>query len=103
MCPKFEAAFQLLGKRWTGLIVRALLMGKHRFSEIQEMIPLISDRMLAERLKELEAAGIVYRTVYPEMPVRIEYGLTEMGRGLESVMDEVQRWADRWAKVLIPS
>jgi len=96
LCPKFEAAFELLGKRWTGLLLRALLMGRHRFSEFQEMIPLISDRMLAERLKELESLGLIERRVYPETPVRIEYHLTKMGRALEPVMDQVQSWADQW-------
>lgn len=96
LCPKFETAFELLGKRWTGLIIRTMLSGKHRFCEIQDMIPQISDRMLVERLKELEAAGVVKRTVYPEMPVRIEYDLTPMGRALEPVMDQVQEWANVW-------
>ena len=96
LCPKFEAAFQLLGKRWTGLIIRAMLSGRHRFSEIQDMIPHISDRMLTERLRELELADIVQRRVYPDIPVRIEYLLTEKGRALEPVMDQVQNWADCW-------
>ncbi|SFU87066.1 winged helix-turn-helix transcriptional regulator [Alicyclobacillus macrosporangiidus] len=96
MCPKFESAFELLGKRWTGLIIRALMSGPKRFKDISEMIPNMSDRMLAERFKELEAAGILVRKVYPETPVRIEYELTEKGKGLGPVMDEVQRWADTW-------
>ena len=96
MCPKFEASFELLGKRWTGLIIRVLLDGPKRFKEISEVIPNMSDRMLAERFKELESAGILVRSVYPDMPVRIEYALTEKGRGLQKVMEEVQRWADRW-------
>ncbi|MCL6548176.1 MAG: helix-turn-helix transcriptional regulator [Alicyclobacillus sp.] len=96
LCPKFESAFELLGKRWTGLIIRVMIQGHRRFSDISSMIPQMSDRMLAERLKELEAAGIVERRVYPETPVRIEYELTEKGWDLSRVMDEVQRWADRW-------
>ena len=96
MCPKFESAFQLLGKRWIGLIIRALMSECHRFSELSEMVPHVSDRMLTERLKELEDVGIVKRNVYPETPVRIEYDLTEKGRDLEAVMDEVQKWADKW-------
>lgn len=98
MCPKFELAFKLLGKRWTGLIIRSMLSGRHRFSEISEAIPEMSDRMLVERLKELEAEGIVKREVYPETPVRITYQLTDKGRALEAVMDEVQKWADTWLK-----
>ena len=96
MCPKFESAFALLGKRWTGLIIRVLLSEQRRFSDISQMIPHMSDRMLVERLKEVEEAGIVKRNVYPETPVRIEYELTEKGRELEAVMDEVQKWADKW-------
>lgn len=97
LCPKFETAFELLGKRWTGLIVRSLLGGSKRFSDIQEIIPNLSARMLTERFKELEEQGIVTRTVYPEMPVRIEYELTEKGRALEKAMDEIQKWAEEWA------
>ena len=92
MCPKFESAFDVLGKRWTGLIIRALLSGCHRFGDMSEMIPQMSDRMLTERLKELETSEIVKRTVYPETPVRIEYELTEKGKDLSTVMDQVQAW-----------
>ena len=98
MCPKFESAFDVLGKRWTGLIIRALLSGCHRFGDMSEMIPQMSDRMLTERLKELETSEIVKRTVYPETPVRIEYELTEKGKDLSTVMDQVQAWADKWVK-----
>lgn len=97
LCPRFEAAFELLGKRWTGLIIRSLLSGSKRFSDIQEIIPNLSARMLTERFKELEEQGIVLRKVYPEMPVRIEYELTEKGRDLEKTMDEIQNWAEKWS------
>ena len=96
MCPKFENAFELLGKRWTGLIIRTLLSGKKRFSDITEAIPNISARMLTERFKELEKEGIVIRKVYPEVPVRIEYELTEKGADLQYAMDEIQKWAEKW-------
>jgi len=97
LCPRFEAAFQILGKRWTGLIIRSLLSGSKRFSELQEIIPTLSSRVLIERFKELEELGIITRTVYPEMPVRIEYGLTEKGKDLEKTMDEIQNWAEKWS------
>jgi DNA-binding HxlR family transcriptional regulator len=97
MCPKFESAFQILGKRWTGLIIRTLLGGQKRFSDIAETIPNMSSRMLTERFKELEKEGIIMRKVYPETPVRIEYELTEKGRDLQAAMDEIQRWADKWS------
>lgn len=96
MCPKFENAFELLGKRWTGLIIRTLMSGQKRFSDIADVIPNMSARMLTERLKELESEGIVVRNVYPEIPVRIEYELTEKGQELRSVMDEIQKWAEKW-------
>ncbi|SDC49899.1 transcriptional regulator, HxlR family [Paenibacillus sp. UNCCL117] len=96
MCPRFEAAFEILGKRWTGLIVRALLQGPRRFKDISEMIPGMSDRMLAERFKELEAVGVISRHVYPETPVRIEYQLTEKGKALQPVMEAVQNWGESW-------
>lgn len=96
MCPKFESAFELLGKRWTGLILRVLLSGAKRYKEISELIPGMSDRMLTERFKELEAAGLIVRNVYPETPVRIEYELTDKGRALEPAMNEVQKWAEEW-------
>lgn len=96
LCPKFEAAFALLGKRWTGLIINVLLTGPKRFKDISGIIPGMSDRMLTERFKEMEAAGIIKRNVYPETPVRIEYELTEKGKGLAPVMHEVQKWAEMW-------
>ncbi|SDZ29487.1 DNA-binding transcriptional regulator, HxlR family [Evansella caseinilytica] len=96
LCPKFESAFQLLGKRWNGLILRVLLQGPQRFKDISNVIPSMSDKMLVDRLKELEEAGLVERTVFPETPVRIEYQLTEKGMALESVMNEVQSWAEKW-------
>ncbi|RAL24156.1 winged helix-turn-helix transcriptional regulator [Thermoflavimicrobium daqui] len=96
LCPKFEAAFSLLGKRWTGLIIRVLMDGTKRFKEIKDLIPEMSDRMLTERLKELENVGILTRHVYPEIPVRIEYELTEKGRALEASMNEIQNWAEKW-------
>lgn len=96
LCPKFESAFELLGKRWTGLIIQVLLDGPKRFKDISAMIPGMSDRMLTERFKELESAGIIVRHVYPETPVRIEYELTEKGKALQPAMLEVQKWAEVW-------
>ncbi|HVJ47660.1 helix-turn-helix domain-containing protein [Desulfitobacterium sp.] len=98
LCPKFESANELIGKRWTGLIVRVLLTGPKRFKEMTEIIPNVSSKVLTERLKELESVGIVTREVYPEMPVRIEYRLSEKGKALLPVFDELQKWADQWVK-----
>ncbi|MBI1884873.1 MAG: helix-turn-helix transcriptional regulator [Chloroflexi bacterium] len=96
-CPKYENAVQTLGKRWTPLIIRALLGGSRRFTEISDYIGAISDRLLSERLKELERAGVVEKRVFPETPVRIEYVLSAKGLELQGVVEAIQRWADRWA------
>lgn len=96
MCPKYERAAILLGKRWTGLILRVLSQGPMTFSQIAKVINRISDRVLAERLKELEGRGIVYRRVVPTTPVRVEYWLTEKGQDLRPVLDALQQWADHW-------
>lgn len=99
ICPRFHRAIELVGKRWTGAIIGTLMSRPVRFSEILEAVPGLHDRLLSERLKELEAEGIVKRRVYPETPVRIEYELTDKGRDLERVVTEVRRWADRWLPV----
>lgn len=96
VCPKIEAAFQLLGKRWNGLIIHVLFRGPLRFKDLAESIPEISQKMLTERLKELEEKQIVVRHVYPEKPVRVEYELTEKGKDLHIVMEAVQKWAEKW-------
>ena len=95
-CPYFHHAVELIGRRWTGAIVRALQAGLSRFTELTDAIPGLSDRMLSERLKELEAEGIVERRVIPETPVRIEYALTEKGRDLSAAMAAMSAWASRW-------
>ncbi|PPA70646.1 winged helix-turn-helix transcriptional regulator [Jeotgalibacillus proteolyticus] len=96
LCPKFEQAFQLLGKRWNGVIIRVLAGSPKRFSEISEPIPQISNKILTERLKELEEQGVIIREVYPETPVRILYRLSDKGHALAPILDEVQKWADKW-------
>lgn len=98
MCPKFEKTFNMLGKKWTGLIIKVLLNGPKRFSEIKVLIPELSDRMLTERFKELEAFGVVQRKVFPETPVRIEYSLTEAGQDLLPTMMQIQKWSENWIK-----
>ncbi|MGP4079807.1 winged helix-turn-helix transcriptional regulator [Pseudalkalibacillus sp. R45] len=102
MCPKYEAAIEIIGKKWTGLIIRVLLAGPKRFKDIKKQIPDMSDRMLTERMKELEAVGIVKREVYPETPVRIEYTLTDKGTSLKNVIGEIQRWSDDWVEMEQP-
>ncbi|WP_408056633.1 winged helix-turn-helix transcriptional regulator [Ureibacillus manganicus] len=85
----------LLGKRWTTLILYQLLEGPQRFNEIESSLP-ISGRLLSERLKELEKEGIVEREVFSEVPIRVEYSLTEKGRALEGAIREVENWSKKW-------
>lgn len=99
MCPKYEKAMETLGKRWTGLILRALMDGPRRFSEITRYVEGLSDRLLSQRLQELEAEGIVQRQVYDQRPVLVEYSLTKKGRDLKAVVEAVQAWADRWETI----
>ncbi|WP_426755681.1 winged helix-turn-helix transcriptional regulator [Myxococcus sp. Y35] len=98
-CARYEKASELMGKRWTGLILRLLLAGPHRFGALSEAIGTISERVLSERLKELEAEGVVTRNVDPGPPVRVEYQLTEKGQALWKVVDELSKWAERWVDV----
>ncbi len=95
-CPRFHHAVELIGRRWSGAIIRALLGGANRFSEVCAAVPGLSDRLLSERLKELEAEGVIVRTVYPETPVRIEYQLTEKGESLAPAIEAISNWADVW-------
>lgn len=95
-CPNFHHAVELIGRRWTGVILRSLLGGAIRFSDVSGSIPGLSDRLLSERLKELETEGIVRRSVYPDTPVRIEYTLTEKGLALSQTITGIAKWAERW-------
>jgi DNA-binding HxlR family transcriptional regulator len=96
-CPLYHEAVELIGRRWTGAIVAVLLDGGAlRFSEIAHAIPDVSDRLLSERLKDLEANGVVEREVAPGPPLRIRYALTPKGRSLEPAVAELQAWARRW-------
>jgi len=97
MCQHFQRAAELIGKRWNPQVVRALQSGVSRFTDLRKGIPSISDAVLSDRLKELEAEGIVTRTVTPDTPVRIDYGLTPRGQDLTKVMEELAEWAERWA------
>ena len=95
LCPRLAKAMDLIGKRWTGLILYQLLDGSQRFNEIESALP-ISGRLLSERLKELEKEGIVVRKVYSEVPVRVEYSLTEKGQALEGAIRDIEKWATGW-------
>ena len=96
MCPKYEKLATFLGKRWTGLILRVLLEGEFRFSEILDSVHGLSSRLLTERLKEMVEAGIVLREVRNEYPIKVEYTLTQKGRSLAPVIKEMQAYAEEW-------
>src|SRR5216117_291606 len=98
LCARFHQASELIGRRWTGAIIFVLLRSRCRFATLRDAIPDITDRMLSERLQELEQEGIVERTVIPESPVRVEYSLTPKGRALASAVDAISDWAHKWAK-----
>ena len=95
LCPRFEKAVQIISKRWMGLILFQLLAGPQRFSDIEKVVH-VSAKVLSERLKELEAEGILKRNVYPETPIRIEYELTEKGKSLSPVIKEIEKWSHKW-------
>ena len=95
-CPRFHHAVEMIGRRWSGAILRAMLGGAARYSDIAASIPGMSDRLLSERLRELEAEQIVTRTVIPEMPVRVEYHLTDKGQSLLPVLESISAWAEHW-------
>lgn len=98
-CPHYHEAVELIGRRWTGAILEVLLQGGSlRFSELAAAVPELSDRMLSDRLKELESRGVVQRTVYAGPPVRVEYALTEMGVALGPAVAELKAWARRWLR-----
>jgi DNA-binding HxlR family transcriptional regulator len=98
LCTKFHHASELIGRRWTGAIIFVLLKSRCRYAVLREAIPDITDRMLSERLQELEDEDIVERTVIPETPVRVEYALTRKGRELSSAFDAIGHWAEKWVK-----
>ena len=98
LCTPFHHAIELIGRRWTGAIISLLLQSRCRYATLRDAIPDITDRMLSERLQELEQRGIVERTVYPETPVRVEYALTKKGRALASAVDAIGEWADKWVE-----
>ena len=98
LCPKYQKAMSLLGKRWTGLVLRVLLDGPSRFGDFLARIDGISDPILSERLKELECQGLVQRRVLPETPVRVEYALTSKGEGLRDILLALHQWAETWSE-----
>jgi DNA-binding HxlR family transcriptional regulator len=103
VCDLFHRASELIGRRWTGAIIYVLLRERCRFADLRAGIPGITDRMLSERLQELEQEGIVERIVIPETPVRIEYALSPKGRALARPVDAIGRWAHEWLAAASPA
>lgn len=96
VCPHFHDAVELIGKRWAGAIVWTLTGGPCYFAQISQAVPGLSDRLLSQRLRELEAAGLVARSVHPGTPPRVSYRLTDKGRELEAPLRDLGSWAKRW-------
>jgi DNA-binding HxlR family transcriptional regulator len=96
VCPHFHAAVELIGKRWSGAILSALTDGPCRFGELSQAVPGMSDRLLSQRLRELESEGLVERSVKPGAPVRVSYSLTAKGTDLAPVLGDLREWGRRW-------
>jgi DNA-binding HxlR family transcriptional regulator len=96
LCGRFHTAVELIGRRWSGAVIHLLLKAPSRYGDLRAAIPDITDRMLSERLRELEEEGIVARTVIPDTPVRVEYALTAKGRALGPALGAIGEWAERW-------
>jgi len=102
-CPRFQFAIELIGRRWVGAILRVLVGGPARFNELLTAVPGLSDRLLTERLRELEEHGIVTRTVTADRPVRVTYELTDCGRSLEAIVATIGDWSERWVELPLSS
>jgi DNA-binding HxlR family transcriptional regulator len=102
LCTRFHRASELIGRRWTGAIIFLLLKQTCRFATLRDAIPDITDRMLSERLQELEDEGLVERTVVPETPVRVEYSLTRKGKALAEPIGAIANWAEKYVPLTEP-
>ncbi len=99
LCRRYQSAVEIIAKRWTALILKVLIGKPLRFSELAEQLDVVSDRVLSERLKELEQEGIVERRVLAEPPIRVEYSLTEKGEALAPVIEAIEAWSHRWIEL----
>lgn len=96
LCPRIEGAFELLSRKWAGLILYTLMEGERYFCELQRAIPALSARLLTLRLKEFEEAGLVTRMVANDTPVRVRYALTPKGAALVPALRGIESWAQEW-------
>ncbi|MHB9150925.1 MAG: winged helix-turn-helix transcriptional regulator [Thermoleophilia bacterium] len=95
LCDAVARVFEILGKRWSGLLVDLLLQRPARFKELARAVPGLSERVLSQRLRELEEAGLVKRRVDTGPPIAVTYSLTPLGRGLEPALDALREWAHK--------
>ena len=94
-CP-VETTLMLIGDKWKVLILRDLLPGKKRFGELKKSIGSVSQKVLTAQLRDMESNGLVTRTVYPEVPPRVEYALTELGQSLKPILDAMWNWGEEY-------
>jgi DNA-binding HxlR family transcriptional regulator len=99
ICPRFQQAVEILGRRWTAVILKVLMAKPLRFNELAEQLEVVSDRVLSERLKEMEQDGIVERRVSAEPPIRVEYSLSAKGRALAPVIEAIEDWSHEWIEL----
>ena len=99
VCTKFHHAVELIGRRWSGAIISSMISGPRCFNEFFAAVPGLSDRLLTERLRELESEGLVQRTVIAGPPVRVSYELTDSGQDLEPAIEALSQWAEKWVTV----
>ncbi len=95
-CP-VERTVNLIGSKWTLLILRDLFDGTKRFGELRASLAGISPKTLTEKLRELEKSGLVERKIYPEVPPRVEYSLTKRGQTLDTIMEALREWGAQWS------
>ena len=100
-CP-VATTVQLIGSKWKLLILRDLLSRPWRFNELRRDLEGVSQKVLTDSLRALEADGIVRRTVYPEVPPRVEYSLTELGRSLQPILDAMKVWGEQYKAQNLP-
>lgn len=94
-CP-VETTLTVIGSKWKVLILRDLLPGKKRFGELKKSIGSVSQKVLTAQLREMEADGLVIRTVYPEVPPRVEYELSQLGLSLKPLLDTMWAWGEQY-------
>jgi DNA-binding HxlR family transcriptional regulator len=98
VCSRFHHAVELIGRRWSGAIISSMISRPRCFNEFFAAVPGLSDRLLTQRLRELESEGLVRRTVIAGPPVRVSYELTESGKDLEPAIEALGTWAEKWVE-----